>query len=459
MLDLLLRNAHVFAPEDLGRLDIGISGGMIVCLGHLTDKANRTIDCSGKIAIPGAIETHAHMLLSFGGTRTMNDFYDGTVAGAIGGVTTLIDFADQVRGGSAMEAFEARLQLAKTSVVDYSLHCTLTDINDATLKDIPRLMERGVTSFKFYTAYKAGGLYVAPNDMEKAFMVIAENGALATVHAEAEEEILAQTDRLIAGGKTGVAFFPQSRPDSSEKSAIAGVISLAKKTGAKLLIRHVTSAFGVEEITSAQASGQMVIGETCPHYLMLTQEVYGGEDGARYIVNPPIRGRADQERLWKALEDGVKFTIGTDDCSFYLSQKHVSDKFYEIPGGLPGIETRVPVMLTAGVSSGRLSMERLVHLLSTDVAKLYGIYPQKGTIALGSDADIVLIESCNPYPLTVATLHEQSDYTPFEGMQLDQRIFMTISCGRVLAKNGMFQGMRGLGRFLKRRLPADLDML
>lgn len=459
MLDLLLTNARVYAPEDLGTVSIGIRDGKIASIGEATEPSGRTIDCGSMTLLPGAIETHAHMLLPFCGTRTMNDFFDGTAAGAFGGVTTLIDFADQVQGGSALEAYYARLEQAKDAVFDYSFHITLTDINDQTMCEAEELIARGVTSFKFYTAYSAGGLYVPPDDMERIFSLLAKHGAIATVHAEDESCILQETDRLIAAGQTSVAYFTQSRPAQSERDAIAGVVDIARRTGTKLLIRHVSSADGVGLIAEAQKRGQMVIGETCPHYLFFTEDVYSDGNGARYLCNPPIRTERDRRALWSALEQDVKFTIGTDDCAFYLSQKHVSDRFYEIPGGMPGIETRVPLMLSAGVSSGRLSMERLTRLLSTDVAKTYGIYPQKGTIRVGSDADMILVERCAPYHLHVDQLHEKSDYTPFEGVSLDYRIVTTIANGQVIMHDGEFLGKKGSGRLLRRGLPADLTAL
>lgn len=459
MLDLLLKRAHVYAPEDLGVVNVGIADGKIACVGNEVPPAARVVDCDGAPVLPGVIETHAHMLLPFGGTHTMNDFYDGTMAGALGGVTTLIDFADQAHGGTVTEALEARLALAADCAVDYSFHCTLTDITEDCLREIPALVARGITSFKFYTAYSASGLYVPADRMAEAFRHVAACGALATVHCETEEEVLAATERLIEAGKTQIRYFPLSRPDESEESAIAGVIALARETGVKLLIRHVSSAAGVRLIAQAQAAGQTVIGETCPHYLLLTREVYGRENGADFICNPPIRGEADRDALWGALESGVKFTIGTDDCAFYLAQKRVSDRFDQVPGGVPGIETRMPILLSMGVGRGRFGYERLAHLTATDVAKVYGLYPQKGRIAVGSDADLILVEPCEPYPLTIRDLHEKSDYTPFEGLPLTARIRMTVARGNVVAENGAFTGRRGGGRLLQRGLPASLGEL
>jgi len=459
MLSLLLKNAHVFAPEDLGIVNIGIADGKIAFIGDREEVAERTVDCGGNPVLPGAIETHAHMLLPFGGTHTNNDFFDGTMSGAIGGVTTLIDFADQVKGGTAMEALEARLELARECAVDYSFSITLTDINEATLAEVEKLVDRGFTSFKFYTAYSASGLYVPEGEMTKAFQKVADCGGLATVHCETEEEVLAATNALIDAGQVEIKYFSKSRPDESEESAIKNVIEIAKKTGCKLLIRHISSKAGAELVAKAQAEGQTVIGETCPQYLMLTRDVYLQENGGEFICNPPIRGEQDRDGLWKALSDDVKFTIGTDDCAFSLEQKHVSEKFFEVPGGMPGIECRMAIMLSEGVSKGRFGYERLAHMTSTDVAKMYGIYPQKGTLAVGSDADLILVEKTAPYALSVKDLHEQSDYCPFEGTMLDHRIRMTVSRGKVVAENGAFTGQRGDGKLLDRKRPASLSEL
>ena len=458
-MDLLLKNAHVYCPEDRGIVNIGICGEKIAYIGPDEPEAREIVECRGKVVLPGAIETHAHMLLPFGGTHTMNDFRDGTVAGAIGGVTTLIDFADQSHGKTVREALDERMEQARDCVVDYSFHCTLTDICERTLKEIPELVGEGITSFKFYTAYSASGLFVPEREMTAAFEKVAENNALATVHCETEAEVLSATDRLIQEGKTDIRFFSLSRPDESEESAVRNTISIADKTGAKLLIRHVSSAAGTALIAEAQRNGQTVIGETCPHYLLLTRDVYLGPHGEDYICNPPIRGERDREALWNALSSGVRFTIGTDDCAFYLRQKRVSKNFYEVPGGVPGIETRVPIMLSEGVGTGKLDYSRLAHLLSTDVAKVYGIYPEKGVIRENSDADLMVVEECEPYVLRADQLHEKSDYTPFEGKTLRHRVCMTVSRGDIIAKDQKYLGTDKRGRFLKRKHPASLEEL
>lgn len=454
---LWIRNVHIFAPEDLGIADIAVKNGKIAAIGALSDvQAERVIDGTGLTAIPGVIETHAHMLLPFGGTQTNNNFYDGTRSGAFGGVTTLIDFADQVKGGSIRSALEMRLALAKRQcTTDFSFHCTLTDINEETLREIPALIDEGFTSFKFYTAYKSGGLYVPYDQMERAFSLIAKYGAIATVHAEEECVISEATDRLLRAGKTDCRYFLQSRPTKAETTAIEHLIALAEKTGARVLVRHVSSAEGAERIMQAQRQGLEFYGETCPHYLYFDDSIYTRPNAADYLVNPPIRTAEDREGLWKALSSGAVFTIGTDDCAFDLAQKRVSDKFFEIPGGLPGIETRLVLLHELGVRTGRITMQRLAELTAENPAKLYGIYPQKGCLAVGSDADIVLLDENVSSVLTATALHEKANYTPYEGLPLHVAVAKTIARGRVLTDGREDHTLAGSGAILKRGLPIS----
>ena len=273
---LLIQNGTVVLPDKTSPVDIAVTDGQIAAIAPKIDAPSaQVIDATGCLIFPGIVETHAHMLLPFGGTRTMNDFYDGTRAGAFGGVTTLVDFADQVKGGSAWEAYQQRRAQADGScAVDYSFHCTLTDINQETLDAIPRLMDEGVTSFKFYTTYSDGGLYVPPAQMRRAFEELARRGALATIHAEKESMILDATRRLKAQGRTGVSAFPESKPDESEEAAVREVIALAKETGVQALIRHISSKAGARLIQQAQAEGYAVYGETCPQYLYFQFIVY-----------------------------------------------------------------------------------------------------------------------------------------------------------------------------------------
>jgi dihydropyrimidinase len=233
------------------------------------------------------------------------------------------------------------------------------------------------------------------------------------------------------------------------------LIRLARSTGVRLLIRHISSAAGAGLIAGAQREGLEVYGETCPHYLYFDESVYQRENGADFIVHPPIRRAEDREGIWKALESGVKFTIGTDDCAFYLRQKRVSDKFYEVPGGLPGIETRLPVLYELGVSQKRIGVERLAELTAETPAKLYGLYPQKGCLKVGSDGDVVLLRTDVEEKIMVSKLHEKTDYTPFEGVSVHARVEATVSNGRIVVRLGKDRAVPGEGKFLRRALSAS----
>jgi len=451
--DLLIKGAHVYTPDDAGIADIVVKDGKI-CMTGAADaySAREVIDGTGLIAMPGAIETHAHMLLPFGGTQTMNDFYTGTLAGAFGGVTTLIDFADQEKGKTAVSALDMRMEQALGKcVTDFSFHSTLTDITEETLQEIPQLIDRGITSFKFYTIYD--NLKISYDDMLRAFRVLAKNNVLATVHAEDDDIVQHATDSLIQAGKTDTRYFVESEPDECERTAVGKIIDIVRETGASALIRHVSSAAGAQLIENAQHNGVPIYGETCPQYLYLTSKVYELPNGRDYIVHPPIRTQADQDQLWDTLQHGTVFTIGTDDCGFYLKQKHVSDKFYEVPGGLPGIETRVPILYELAVKQHSMGIPRFIELVSTAPAKLYGLYPQKGTLLPGSDADIVLFEPDTPTVISASAMHENSDYTPFEGFQTNMRIRRSIVRGKTITEDGTVCAEPGYGKWLCRNHP------
>ncbi|RGX54762.1 dihydropyrimidinase [Anaerotruncus sp. AF02-27] len=454
--ELLIKNGHVYAPQDLGVVDIAVTDGKIAKVGKGLDaEAVRVIDAFGKTVIPGAIETHAHMNMPFAGTKTMNDFYDGTMSGAFGGVTTLVDFAQQIKGVPLIMACEDRVKEAKGhAVVDYGFHATITTVDDETIDAIPKLMEMGFTSFKVHTTYKDGGLYIDTPGLRRTFAAIAKAGGIVTVHAENDDMIEAAKNHLLAEGKTGAVYFPQYKPDEAEAEAVDRCIEIAKETGCKLLIRHISSAAGAKSVAAAQKAGYPVYGETCPQYLAFTREVYTQENGRDYILHPPIRGAADRDAIWGELvESDVKCTMATDDCGFYLSQKRMNDTFYGVPGGLPGIETRLVTLYEMGVAQGRIGVGRMVEMLSTEPAKLYGIYPQKGVIAEGSDADIVVLDTGVSYALTAKDLHERSDYTPFEGMQMHAAVAQTVANGKVIVDGREFLGEEGAGRFLVRGKP------
>lgn len=450
--DLVIKNGHVFAPQDLGVISVAVKGNRIAALGEFdAEDAVSVIDASGKLIFPGLVETHAHMLLPLAGTVTKNDFYSGTVAGAFGGVTTLIDFADQKKGKLPMEIIQERMgQAAGKCVVDYNFHCTLTDINDKTLEQMTDIVDMGITSFKFYTIYKDDGLYVDDGEILRAFERVRELGALATVHCENEAIVRRSTEALIAAGKEAPRYYPFCKPELSEVEAIQRVILLARHVGVPLLIRHVSSEGGVKAIREAKKAGQVVYGETCPPYLTLTSDVYQRDDGQNFIVHPPIREEKDKQELWRGLKDGTISIIGTDDCAFTKEQKKISDVFYKIPGGMPGIEVRLSIMYSEGVLKNRISTEQLVEITSTNPAKVYNLYPKKGAVMVGSDADLVVFDPNKEMTITGEGTHDMADWSPFEGWKVKGVAEVTISKGKVIVKDGKFLGKAGDGSFLAR---------
>lgn len=446
----LIKNGHVYVPEDLGVTDIFIRDGKVAALGDLAGTpADEVIDASGRLVFPGVIESHAHMLLPLAEAVTQNDFYTGTVSGAFGGVTTLIDFADQKKGHPAMHAVEARLAQAEDSIIDYGFHCTFTDITPETLAEMEAVVQRGITSFKFYTTYKGDGLFVDDGGMLAAFERARALGALATVHAENDDIIARATADLMAQGKTEPRYYPLCKPEISELEAIARMILLARQAGVRLLIRHVTSQSGIEAIAKAQAEGVAVYAETTPTYLLLTSAVYQGDSPAEFIVHPPIRAEKDREALWRAVFDGTVNTIGTDDCAFTRAQKRKAKNFWQVPGGLPGIEARLPLLYHEGVVNRGLSMQRLVHMLSTDVAAIYGL-GQKGALRPGMDADIVVFDPQKSWTITAGALHEQTDWCPFEGMQVKGKVEKTLLRGDIIIDKDRCLAQKGNGRYLAR---------
>ncbi len=453
--DLIIRNIHVFAPKDLGVTDVAVSDGKISAIGpRLELRAATEIDGRGKLLLPGVIETHAHMSMPFAGTKTMNTFYDGTYAGAFGGVTTLVDFAQQIGATSLHQSLRDRLMEAEgRCCVDYGFHITLTDTSAQTIAEIPALCREGYTSFKVHTTYKGGGLYVDTDGLYCVFSEVAKCGGLVTVHAENDDMVEAAMQRLLREGKTDFRYFPEYKPDEAEAEAVARCIRIAKETGCKLLIRHISSQEAAESIAEAQAAGLPVYAETCPQYLAFTREVYAQENGRDYILHPPIRGAEDREAIWAAIQNGMKITLATDDCGFFLRQKHMAGTFYGVPGGLPGIETRLLATYGLGVDTGKITVERLAEMASLLPAKLYGLFPQKGILQTGSDADMVILDPARETVLTASALHEQTDYTPFEGFRVHAALEKTISRGRIIVDGDRFLGRAGDGRLLLRALP------
>jgi dihydropyrimidinase len=451
-LELVLKNGTVVTPAGTRRADVGIREGRIAALEPGLE-ARENLDATGLLVLPGAVDPHVHLQMPAGSTLSSDDWETGTRAAAHGGTTTVIDFVEPEPDEPLLEALAARRAEAEgRAVIDYGLHMTLARTDAPTLEAVPEVVAAGVTSFKTYTTYE--GFRLDDAALLEALSTVAATGGLTLVHAESDAITQRETARLLAAGQTAPRYHPLSRPAVAEAEAVQRVLALAEVAGAPVYIVHVSTARAAAALAAAQVRGQEAYGETCPQYLLLTAAEYGrpGFEGAKFVCSPPLRSATDGEALWQALGRGTLQTLGTDHCPFnYEGQKDLGrDAFDRIPGGLPSIEARLALLYTFGVRAGRLSLERWVELCAGAPARLFGLFPRKGALQVGADADVVLFDPEKRVTLTQALLHERVDYTPYEGLNLQGYPVTTLVHGQVIVREGQFVGDRGGGRFLER---------
>ena len=368
----------------------------------------------------------------------------------------MIDFAEAAPGQTLFAAFQARRAAAEgRAAIDFGLHMTLSRADEATLRQVPGLIAAGLTSFKTYTTYE--GFRLRDEELLAAFDVVGRAGGLVTVHAENDALVQWCQRQLLAAGQVAPLSHPQSRPPAAEAEAVERALALAEVAGAPVYVVHVSTARGADAIERARARGQAAYGETCPQYLLLTAAEYTrpGFVGAQFVCSPPLRTADDNRALWRALAAGTLQTVATDHCPFnYHGQKDLGRaRFTDIPGGLPGVEARLALLYTYGVGKGRLTLERWVDVACTAPARIFGLYPRKGTLAPGADADVVIFDPQKRVTLSRAILHEKVDYTPYEGIDLFGYPVLTISRGVVVMCDGRYVGPQGHGRYLARGLP------
>ena len=459
----LLKNGRIITADQDYVADIYIEHEKVTTIGaSLNIQADKIIDASGKYVIPGGIDVHTHMDLPFGGTSSSDDFETGTIAAAHGGTTTIVDFAVQSRGTSMRQALETWLKKSEgKACIDYGLHLILTELPDDWLPEMDAMVKHeGVTSFKLFTAYP-GVFMVDDATIFRAMKRTADNGGLICMHAENGGVIDLIVKRMLAEGKTAPNYHALSRPATAEQEATHRVIALSEMAGVPVYIVHVSSHLAMEQIREARDRGLPAYGETCPQYLFLSYEEYadGSFDGAKYICSPPIRERSNQEFLWKALAVDNLQAVSTDHCPFCIKegyrglpkQKELGkDDFSKIPNGVPGVENRLHLLYEGGVVKRGWSMNRFVQLVSTAPAKLMGLFPRKGTIAIGSDADIVIWDPNRPYTISAKTHFMRVDYNPYEGMTVSGSPALAMSRGKTVFEKDRFLGQSGDGQFIKR---------
>lgn len=447
--DLVIKNGSVVTSTATFVADIGINGERIAAIGQDLS-GRRQLDATGKLVTPGAVDIHVHLQMPIGDFVSTDDFYSGTVAAAHGGTTAIVDFVERASGESMVDAIVARRALADPKVViDYGLHMTIGPAEIDLLDQLPSAVEAGCLSFKLYMAY---ALCLSDGQLFQALEAIRDAGGQPVVHAENWDLICTLVARNLAAGRTTPHWHPRSRPALMEGEAADRVIDLAELVGIPLHIFHVTSPAAVERIQDARRRGLPVTGETCPQYLLLTQEVYDrpGVEGALLVCSPPIRDQAAQHALWLALVRGDLQAVTTDHCPFTRAEKETGlGNYSRIPGGVPSIEMRFPALYTFGVKSGRISLNQWVDMCCTTPSRLAG-FVAKGDILVGYDADLVIFDPQRPVTLSTESLHEKAGWTPYEGLQLQGWPAATLSRGEVIVQDGELLAVAGRGRYARR---------
>jgi dihydropyrimidinase len=454
----LVTNGTILTAADRYEADLYIDRGVVSLIGHgLSLPADTIVDASGLLVMPGGIDVHTHLDMPYGGTATTDDFETGTIAAAHGGTTTVIDFATPAPGDDGLyPAFEAWMRRAEgKSVVDFGFHMVARELTDRVSRDMENLIRRdGVTSFKMFMAYP-GRLMADDGAIFRALRKTREHGGLVCVHAENGWVIEALVRDALARGEIAPKHHALTRPPQGEGEATGRAIALADMAGAPVYIVHVSCAEAAEQIRRARDRGLAAFGETCPQYLCLSADEYDREgfEGAKVVMSPPLRARPHQEALWHGLRTNVLQVVATDHCPFGFRdppQKQAGrDDFSKIPGGAPGIETRL-LLLWEGVREGRIDAHRFVEVAAANPARIFGLWPRKGTIAVGSDADLVLWDPARAVTISAATHHMRVDYNPYEGRVVTGAPAVVISRGEVIVDHGVFKGRPGRGQFLRR---------
>jgi dihydropyrimidinase len=450
MMDLIVKNGKVVTASETFVADLAVKDGKIIAIGkNLEPDAKTVIDAEGKYVLPGAIDAHTHLAMPFGGTISSDDYFAGTRAAACGGTTTVFDFALQDFDEPMVDVIKRRDKLAAPqAAVDYAFHIGVKDVHGELLDSMKDAVEYGVPSFKVFMVYDFGvtdGVFYRLLEKSK------EVGAMISVHAENNEMVNYLTKKYLSEGKTSPWYHYLSRPEFVEAEADMRAIQWAKETGAKLYIVHLANKQGVEAVTKAKEEGYPIFAETCPQYLHFTCDVYKRQDGRNFVCSPPMKGQESQDAIWAALKRGDIDVVATDHCPFQQSEKDWGlNDFTKIPNGCAGVENMYPYMLDKA-NKGVITFNKAVEVCSTNPARIFGC-AQKGSLAVGKDADIVIYDPNKDFTITCANMHSDSDHTIWEGTKLHGYPEMTFSRGRMVYKDGKFLGKAGYGKFVKRKL-------
>ena len=450
----LIKNGRIVTAVDDYRADILIEDEQISVIGKTLEmEADKIIDASGKLVIPGGIDPHTHMELPFGGTESSDDFFTGTRAAAFGGTTTIIDFAVQNKGESMLAGADKWHEKAQgKAVIDYGFHLITTDFEDSNKPEMFKLIDEGITSFKLFMAYP--GVFLSDDaTIYRAMSAAGERGGLVCMHAENGIVINEIIKKFLAEGRTAPKYHALTRPTIAEAEGVHRAIALAEMAETPVYIVHLSCTDALNQVRQARDRGIPAFAETCPQYLFLSIEDYGDDwEGAKYVMTPPLRERHNHDELWKGLKMDDLQIIATDHCPFCMKDQKELGKndFSQIPNGAPGVEYRMELIYNGGVVENRISLNRFVELTSTAAAKMFGMFPKKGTIAVGSDADIVIFDTEKEHTFGVENEHMNVDYSAYEGKKIKGKVETVLSRGRVVIENGECLVDKGSGEFIKR---------
>ena len=459
-MSILIKNGRVITAVDDYMGDVFIEKETVSLIGKsLEMEADEVIDASGKYLFPGGLDPHTHLDMPFGGTVSADDFETGTLAAAHGGTTTLIDFAIQTKGHSTLEALDTWHAKAEgKTAIDYGFHMIVTDLDDKRIHEMKMLADDGVTSYKLFMAYP-GVLYVDDGTIYRAMRAAGENGTVVCMHAENGIVIDEIVKIALAEGKTEPKYHALTRPTRMEAEGVHRAIAIAEVAHVPVYIVHLSSSDALEQVMLARNRGVHAFAETCPQYLFLDHSYYEQEgfEGAKYVMTPALREKWNQDELWKGIKFGNLQSISTDHCPFCFKDQKILgiNDFSKIPNGGPGVENRMSLVFNGGVNSGRISLNKFVELTSTAAAKTFGLFPKKGTIAIDSDADIVIFDPQRKETISVnnaCTHHMNVDYNAYEGFEVTGFTETVLSRGKVIIKDCEYVGKKGDGQFLKRGL-------
>lgn len=454
---LLFSGGTVVNSWGAAAADVLVRDGKVVGVGEYSavdgDQVTR-VDCTGKLLLPGGVDVHTHLDSPMMGTITSDDFESGTRAAACGGTTTLVDFAMQVRGEKLLDSLaNHRAKAEGHAVIDYGLHMCVTDLYDGAVEEFPEIAQSGVTSFKVFMAYR-GSLMVHDGELFDVLRKARDVGSQVCIHAENGDVIDRLSAELVAAGRTGPASHEISRPPATEVEAVRRAIQIGRMADAPIYFVHLSTEGAVEAVADAKSREWAVAGETCTHYLTLDRSLYDapGFEAAKVVLTPPLRTEEHRQALWRGLNAGTLGVVSSDHCPFCLEEKQRlgAADFRQIPNGGPGVEHRLLVMYAQGVATGRISLEKFVDLTSTAPARQFGLFPSKGQIAAGADADVVVFDPRGRTVISCETQNQRMDYTPYEGWEVPGEVAAVYSRGDLVAEQGRYSGSAGRGQFLAR---------